>query len=97
MTLPQFADHFRLKLVQDECGDPIVSGRLGKDSNISDFSDTELAMCWLPDGKKTAPYRNVEPYQGEMRTDGYMTWRRSSRGLNESNNPSRTCLTILGV
>ncbi len=31
-----------------------MPGRLGKDSNISDFSDTELAMCWLPDGKKTA-------------------------------------------
>jgi hypothetical protein len=55
MTLPQFADHYRLKLAHDECGDPIVSGRLGKDSNISDFSDTELAMCWLADGKKTAP------------------------------------------
>lgn len=54
MTLPQFADHYRLKLAHDECGDPIVSGRLSEDSNISDFSDTELAMCWLPDGKNTA-------------------------------------------
>lgn len=54
MTLPQFAGHYRLKLSHDECGDPIIPGRLGKDSNISDFSDTELAMCWLADGKKTA-------------------------------------------
>jgi hypothetical protein len=54
MTLPQFAEHYRLKLVLDECGDPSIPGRLAKDSNISDYSDTELAMCWLPDGKKTA-------------------------------------------
>jgi len=54
MTLPQFADHYRLKLVHDECGDPIVHGRLGNDSNISEYSDTELTLCWLPDGKTPA-------------------------------------------
>jgi hypothetical protein len=54
MTVHEFADQYQLTIARDLCGDSIIPGRLGKDSNISDFSDTELAMCWLTDGKKTA-------------------------------------------
>ena len=54
MTVHEFSDQYQLTIARDLCGDSIIPGRLGKDSNISDFSDTELAMCWLTDGKKTA-------------------------------------------
>jgi hypothetical protein len=62
MTVSDFANHYRLKLIHDSCGDPIIQGRLGKDSNISEFSirnpdQPELAMCWLTDGRRTGGMR----------------------------------------
>jgi hypothetical protein len=37
MTVSDFANHYRLKLINDSCDDPIIQGRLGKDANISGF------------------------------------------------------------
>jgi hypothetical protein len=51
--LTSFANAHRLKLTHDAC-DELVARCKEKDSNISEFSDTELAMCWIPDGRKAA-------------------------------------------
>jgi hypothetical protein len=49
MTILDFAEKYRLKLVRDSCGDPMIQGRMGKDSNLSDYNDDELAMCYDED------------------------------------------------
>jgi len=54
MSLSDFAAKYRLKIAADSCGNPIIRCQLSKDSNISDYSDTELAICWITDGKKPA-------------------------------------------
>jgi len=52
MTIIEFTNHYRLKLIHDSCGESIIQGGLGMDPNISEFSvrnpdETEFAMCWL--------------------------------------------------
>jgi hypothetical protein len=54
MTISEFAMKHCLKVVTDSCGALIVPSQLGKDANISDYSDEQndgLAMCWITDGK----------------------------------------------
>jgi hypothetical protein len=52
MLLSDFAAKYRLKVAADSCGDPIIPCQLSKDSNISDYGDTELAISWITDGNK---------------------------------------------
>jgi hypothetical protein len=54
MSIQEFATKYRLKITADQCGELIVRSELGKDANISDYSDEQndgLAMCWITDEK----------------------------------------------
>lgn len=44
-TLTRFAEHRRLKIRRDECGDRIISGRRG--DHIYDMGDGRLAVCLM--------------------------------------------------
>jgi len=51
VTIRDFAEAHRLKLTKDNSGDPVITGRVGQ-SNIYEYSDTELRVAFVTDGKK---------------------------------------------
>jgi hypothetical protein len=51
MQIVDFATKHRLKITRDECGDPVIVGRIGQ-SNIYEYSDTELGVMFITDGRK---------------------------------------------
>jgi hypothetical protein len=51
VTISEFATEHRLKVTRDDCGDPMILGRI-YESNIYDYSDTELGVMFITDGKK---------------------------------------------
>jgi hypothetical protein len=51
VNLSQFAEAHRLKLTKDDCGDPVITGRIGQ-SNIYEHSPPELGVAFITDGKK---------------------------------------------
>jgi hypothetical protein len=60
LTIPEFASQHRLKLSHDGCDDPIIQGRIGKDSDVSDYGGRELAMCFLPGSKRTGLWNRIK-------------------------------------
>jgi hypothetical protein len=51
VNISQFAEAHRLKLTKDDCGDPVITGRIGQ-SNIYEHSPVELGVAFITDGKK---------------------------------------------
>ena len=51
MTLTEFADAHRLKVTKDECGDPIIRGRIFE-SNIYEYDDGVLGVIFVTDGRE---------------------------------------------
>src|SRR5438477_8548961 len=49
MMISEFAAVHRLRLAKDECGDPVIFGRIGS-SNIYDYGDGELGVMFIADG-----------------------------------------------
>lgn len=45
MTLVTFAEHSRLKVKRDDCGDAIIPGKNG---HIYEYNDTELGVMFMP-------------------------------------------------
>jgi hypothetical protein len=46
-----FAEQHRLKVTRDDCGDPVIAGRIYQ-SNIYEYSNSELGVMLVTDGKK---------------------------------------------
>ena len=51
MTLRDFARQHRLKTTVDECGDPVILGRIGS-SNIYEYADDVLGVMFITDTRK---------------------------------------------
>src|SRR5438045_419305 len=49
MDIFEFAARHRLKLGKDDCGDPVVFGRIGS-SNVYDYGDGALGVMFIADG-----------------------------------------------
>jgi hypothetical protein len=52
MLIEDFVKQNRLKITKDNCGDPIITGRIGQ-SNIYEYSDAELGVMFITGGKKS--------------------------------------------
>lgn len=52
MDITEFAMQHRLKVTKDDCGDPVIAGRIDE-SNIYEYSlDGTLGVMFITDGKK---------------------------------------------
>jgi hypothetical protein len=51
MTIQEFAERNRVKCAHDACGDPVIRGRIDE-SNIYEYSDTELGVAFITDAGK---------------------------------------------
>lgn len=49
--IQEFAAKYRLKVVRDDCNDPIIVGRI-PESNIYEYSDSELGVIFMSSIKK---------------------------------------------
>ena len=50
--IEQFAEQHRVRVTKDECGDPIIRGRVDE-SNIYEYCPTELGVAFLTSAKKS--------------------------------------------
>ena len=51
MTISEFATQHRLKVTKDQCGDPVILGRIGS-SNIYEYSDDALGVAFITPADK---------------------------------------------
>jgi hypothetical protein len=56
MTLKEFADSYRLKLSKDDCGDPVIVGKLG---HLYEYSDSELGLFFMASRRTSKAWTNV--------------------------------------
>jgi len=50
MTITEFAAQHRLKVTKDDCGDPVIAGRIDE-SNIYEYGDNELGVMFITGNK----------------------------------------------
>jgi hypothetical protein len=99
MNIKKFAVDHRLKVTEDECGDPVIIGRMDE-SNIYEYSDTELGVMFATDGKKAPRSQIYNTFKAACLKAG-MTLRQSgdAEGAFSFNpaNPEQAKAAIKGV